>query len=557
MTTLLKKLYILIFIFTVFSIETNAKDKGESAPRIVNVVNFIRQTEPRIDAITDEVLYQTVVEEVKLLNKYGIKGTYLLQYDALLSPAYQKLLKNDVLSGTEIGGWWEITQPQVEAAGLKWRGQYPWDWHANVGFSIAYTPKEREKLVDVYMEKFMEIFGKYPTAIACWFIDAHSLAYMSDRYHIVASANCRDQIGTDGYTMWGGYWGQGYYPSKKNVYMPAQTKGEQIPVPVFRMLGSDPIYQYDLGIGGHHQGVITLEPVYGNAGGSEDWVKWFFNSMFNDPCMTFSYTQAGQENSFTWGPMKKGLEMQMPLLAELQKEGKIRIETLSETGKWYKDNFLMTAPTAISALTDYTANDKKTVWYNSKYYRANLLWEKNSFRFRDIHLFNENYASDYIDKVCTTPNCAYTTLPFIDGNVWSTDQQLAGLRLFCADENGKRVEAKGGTPKISQKGKRLLVEWPLEMPNSSFMMTFDQDKVSMKCISKDQPKLKWYLEMSVASGAKLPFTGITKSTINAQEKSFDYHVSCKGGSFVDCKDASGKIFRIEPNRKEISLLFKN
>ncbi len=291
------------------------EQESTSAPRIVNVINFIRQTEPRIDAITDEVLYRTVVEQVKLLNRYGIKGTYLLQYDALISPSYQELLKKETLPGTEIGGWWEITQPHVEAAGLKWRGRYPWDWHADVGFATGYTPEEREKLVDVYMAKFKEIFGKYPSAIGSWFIDAHTLAYMYDKYHIEASCNCRDQIGTDGYTLWGGYWQGGYYPSRKNAYMPAQTRKGQIPVPVFRMLGSDPIYQYDLGIGGNYQGVVTLEPVYGSAGGSETWVKWFFDSMFKDPGMGLSYVQAGQENSFTWGAMKKGLETGQALQA--------------------------------------------------------------------------------------------------------------------------------------------------------------------------------------------------------------------------------------------------
>lgn len=135
MTTLLKRLYILILLFTICGIEINAKGGDTSTPRIVNVINFIRQTEPRIDAITDKVLYETVAEQVKLLNHYNIKGTYLLQYDALISPSYQNLLKNETFPGTEIGGWWEITQPHVEAAGLKWRGRYPWDWHADVGFA--------------------------------------------------------------------------------------------------------------------------------------------------------------------------------------------------------------------------------------------------------------------------------------------------------------------------------------------------------------------------------------------------------------------------------------
>jgi len=70
------------------------------------------------------------------------------------------------------------------------RGTFPWDWHADVGFATGYTPEEREKLVDVYMAKFVE---------------------------------------------------------------------GQIPVPIFRMLGSDPIYQYEAGLGGSSQHVVSPE----------------------------------------------------------------------------------------------------------------------------------------------------------------------------------------------------------------------------------------------------------------------------------------------------------
>lgn len=123
----------------------------------MNIINFIRQLEPRDSKISEEVLYETVHKQVELLKKYNMRGTFLLQYDALINPRYQSLLKEEVRRGTEVGGWWEITQPHVEAAGLEWRGRYPWDWHADVGFATGYIPEEREKLVDVYMEKFKEI----------------------------------------------------------------------------------------------------------------------------------------------------------------------------------------------------------------------------------------------------------------------------------------------------------------------------------------------------------------------------------------------------------------
>ena len=61
--------------------------------------------------------------------------------------------------------------------------------------------------------------------------------------------------------------------------MPAQTEEGQIPVPIFRMLGSDPIYQYDDGLGQERQGVISLEPVYEKAGMDRRWVDYFLESI--------------------------------------------------------------------------------------------------------------------------------------------------------------------------------------------------------------------------------------------------------------------------------------
>ena len=122
---------------------------AQDSPRIVNIINFIRYTEPRDDEITEKVLYETVLSQAEDLRSKGLTGTYLLQYDALIDPSYQALMKEELERGCEVGAWWEITQPHVEAAGYDWRGRYPWDWHANVGFSVGYSQAEREHHVDV------------------------------------------------------------------------------------------------------------------------------------------------------------------------------------------------------------------------------------------------------------------------------------------------------------------------------------------------------------------------------------------------------------------------
>src|SRR5580658_11055708 len=83
-------------------------------PRIVNIVNFIRLLEPRDTAITEDVLYQTVVRQVALMRKCRLGGTFLVQYDALMDPRYQTLLRSLPRDSFEIGGWWELPQPLVE-----------------------------------------------------------------------------------------------------------------------------------------------------------------------------------------------------------------------------------------------------------------------------------------------------------------------------------------------------------------------------------------------------------------------------------------------------------
>lgn len=533
----------LIFVLALFCSCTGFA-KPSATPRIVNIVNFIRQMEPRDAAITENVLYETVHQQILQLNNYQLPGTFLLQYDALINPIYQTLLKKELNAQSEIGAWWEITQPHVEAAGLKWRGKYPWDWHANIGFATGYSPKERELLVDVYMKKFKEIFGRYPASVGSWFIDSHSLQYMYEKYGIVASCNCKDQYGTDGYTLWGGYWNQAYYPSRKNAYMPAQTEQGQIPVPVFRMLGSDPIYQYDSGLGSNGQGVLTLEPVYPEAGGSRKWIDWFFKCMFEDPCLNFNYVQAGQENSFTWNAMKNGLEMQIPMLAALSKQGKVRIESLETSGRWFRKKYKTTPPTSLSALTDVREEGHQTVWYNSRFYRANLLWKAGTFRLRDIHLFNERYESDYLHRAGTSTQCVYTTLPLVDGFLWSTSDQLAGLRLMRLNTDGQVFEMPLNKPVIRNLDTKTIQITCESEGGESFKFTFHEDRFELSASTGAD---NWLLELCAAPGKDLPFTTLSDHTVSASQNGFDYSVSCLQGRFVKPELKADFIFRIVPS----------
>ncbi|HEY5463155.1 MAG TPA: hypothetical protein VIJ95_07860 [Hanamia sp.] len=526
-------------------------EKNSDHPEIVNIINFIRLLEPRDSKITEDVLYQTVVKQVEMMKKYKLPGTFLLQYDALLDPRYQKLLKGLPRDKFEIGAWWEIPQPLVENAGLKWRGDSPWDPRADVDFATGYTPEERDKLVDVFMRDFKKIFGYYPKSVASWFIDAHTLNYLSKKYKIVASANCKDQYGTDGYTLWGGYWNQAYYPSLKNAYMPAQNEKNQIPVPIFRMLGSDPVRQYDEGIGTHRQGVITLEPVYKFGGGDSAWVHWYFKQFVEGESMQYAYVQAGQENSFTWDAMSKGFEIQLPLIARLRDEKKIKVETLAASGKWFREHFKITPATSVTVNEDIDGSNSKTVWFDSRFYRLNLLWENGSLRFRDIHLFDEDFASEFLTKKSTSNQCSFFTLPFVDGHVWSSREKIAGLG-FKTIVDGKEILLNGDNPIIkSTVSGRLDISWPLKSANDTLQMHIDERQIEMAMVGKTS--INWFLDLSTAKDIKLPFKEISPNRIDCEFEGMKYFISAKKGFFS--KPSDSVVFRITPVRNKLVLDF--
>lgn len=523
----------------------------DNQPRIINIVNFIRQTDYRVED-SDRKLYETVCRQVELVNRYDLPATFLLEYDALINPLYQELLKTKLRNGAEIGAWWELTQPHIEAAGLKWRGEHPWVSHANIAFSTGYTKEERERLVDVYMRKFKDVFGTYPKSVGSWYIDAHTLAYMHDRYGIEASCNCKDQIGTDGYTLWGGYWNQAYYPSRLNAYMPAQTGAGQIPVPVFRMLGSDPIYQYDDGLGNERQGVISLEPVYKHAGMNRKWVDYFFDALTDGPCLAFGYAQAGQENSFTWDNMREGLEMQMPLIDSLRRAGKVRVETLGESGRWFRKRFPLTPATAVTTVSDVRGEGNKTVWYDSRYYRANLLWEKGRFRFRDIHLFDERFKSEYLDTPGTGDRFLFYTLPFVDGFMWSKGGDRAGLSLVRTCRDGHAEELRLDSPEVKERGRSVLEVRGNDQYGDTFRITLHDDRIEVS--SPDAGKdVAWALQLHAAPGTELPFTDVGGKSANAVFRGHSYSVTCSEGRFEKAAEGDSHVLRIIPDNGKITI----
>lgn len=414
-------------------------------PNIVNVLNFVRGVEPRS---ADWEPCETLSHEIELNKKHGFPNTILLQYDAMLDKRVRDLLDSTRDDKTEYGVWIEVVKPLVEACGIPWRGRegFAWDWHVDPGFLQAYTADEKHAVCDEVFRLFKELYGAYPRSVGSWMLDSESMRYMADKYEIDAFCICREQWGTDGYTLWGGYYNGAYYPSTDNMLQPAQTREKQVKAPVFRLLGIDPSYSYYEkskqvfnGIPGR---LFTLEPCWA-LGHDEHYISTLFGNIFDRENLGFGYAQLGQENSFFWRDVGKGLPMQLDFLAG---RDDVEVLTLGETGRLFKSLYQETPPTAITALDDFAGNGRQSVWYNCKNYRANLYCDGESVYFRDIQVFDENNRDVYLDAPCRKESCLYTSYPVVDGLRFSDDSVKAGLYL-----------AKGRIEKSENDGGALLV----------------------------------------------------------------------------------------------------
>ena len=514
-----------------------------NGPRIVNIYCFCRENDFRLEN-SRTILFQTTLQQIQLLRQAHLPATFALQYDALVDTNYQRLFKEQLPANCEIAAWWEIPQALAERAGLAWRGRHEWDPAAKVGFAPGYTPEERRKLVDAYMADFKAIFGFYPKTVGSWYIDEVTLAYLARKYGIVASCNCKDQIGTDGYTLWGGYWNQAYYPSRVNAYMPAQTKSGQIDVPVFRMLGSDPIYQY-----GNSPGMHTLEPVYREGGGgSPDWVEWFMRNLLHQPCLAFAYTQVGQENSFGWEAMKTGLTEQVSLLANLSLAGDVRVETLAQTGQWFRDRFALTPPTSVVFMSDWKNQGRKTVWYDSRFYRLNLLWQGGTFRIRDLHGFDQNVVSPTHDAALTTTSLAYETLPVMDASQWSgIGTNSAGMWPVLISSNGATLfMSAAGPPEIKALNPTdLNIQQPLH-GGGTFSMTCCE--ANFTCAGKDGQgnPLPWALDLVGGAQQSAVVQSVTPAAITYNYQGAHYQLRLGPGA-GSCQPLGDGTIRLRPN----------
>ena len=360
----------------------------------------------------------------------------MLQYDVVVNKDFKKVIKERAGDNIELGLWYEIVEPLTTACGMKYESErgWKWDWYIKPGFSMSYSLKEREILIDEAMNKFKEVYGYYPRTVGSWIIDTYTINYLSDRYDIDAICYCRDQINTDAYTLVGGYFNQAYYPSRKNMFTPAQTPEMQGRSPMFRLLGPDPIHNYDYQkytSPGCDRGPYTMEVVNKKvAGGNPTVVDWYLDNYFKNEDLGFSYMQIGQENSFAMYDIIESLDMQIQKVLKLDD---VKIEKMCDTGRAFKEKYKTTPATSLCALNNWDTEDCQSVYYDSAYYTANLFRHNDKTFIRALYLFDERIEDIYNVAKCETFDSVHENMPIVDTAYQKGDTD-GGLGIILDDE---------------------------------------------------------------------------------------------------------------------------
>ena len=432
----------------------------------------------------------------------------------------------------EVGMNLQFGRELVEEAGLKWEGAYVWDPRTCISYHTAYEPKVREKLVDLYMEDFKAVFGRYPKSAGAWIVDTHTLQYLHDKYGVIAAAECPDQWRTDCYTLWGAPVNTPYVVARKNAYMPAQTVEKSMGVAMWRMAGgSDPIYHYEGGVATYPYYSMQMPAFFTSAG---DYGRWWLEQVAQTP-LSLGCIAPGQEVDWV-APV---LEDCAKMITEYRSMGLVRTETLSQTAGWFLRENQLTPPSGYNAMQDWPNKDSrpagwspvivaeylnnnvkdqaevnkriienleatlqwnqdhKACWYSSRFYRCGLIWEGDNFRLRNLYLYDEDVPDNYLHEASKAADNVYMALPVVDAMQWSSiaDSKLAGIRLVVVKADGSREALKCGNPRLDTPDNRcMIVTVPLKAGGEA-RIRFDEEAATFELLGNDAPG-KWAVELS-------------------------------------------------------------
>lgn len=470
--------------------------------------------------------------EIDFLSSNNLKATLFLQYDVLADKGYTTPVANIVSKGSEAGGFWHPTHELTKKAGVTWRGEALGDMLDGQGSHSQYTAQEKEKMASAYMEGFKNALGYYPKSIGSHYTDEYTINFMRDKYSIEAWFICETDNGSN-FILNDGFEGI-YYPNKNNASIPAQSGSSQINVPVIRVAQDDMSYLRKASTG-----YSPEDEIEGALQRHNNLVSGYTVTYFGGYALSKSAGSSSEK------------EKHSEIFKGLASKHDIRIETVSETAKWFKDNFNTTPPYAYGTYMTIGNIDRPVVRYNSRYYSINLVWDDGTARLRDIYKFDEKQTKAQESKKNGETRSCYG-LPLADGADWSTDAQKSGIFLM-EQLPGIGLEPIGcrDPREIHHNADSLSIIWKDRYDERTFTLRFNEKTARISATDNKTGKnsLDWMMALLTAKekGKLLPFTIIVPKKISANICNHVYHIDISEGKVALNSDDTPVSLKLFPD----------
>ncbi len=380
----MKRLSFVFLFFLIYFLTTSDPIFAQSNDQFITIVNPVRisayNTDPKNSLISQ---YQEVA-------KRNLPATWLLTFDAIENPGIREAI-SQMDKKQELGIFIEVSENFATPSGVTY--QKTDSWHrANSIFLSGYTQGDRIKLIDKVFESFKKYFGFYPKSVGAWWVDSFSLNYMVQKYGISANLTCADQFSTDGYQLWGQPWSTPFYPSKNHAGMPASNLEQKLNVVTMQWAPRDPLNGYGPG-----RSSLYSTQDYFTINLKDDYFKKLIELYSKKQQNHFGQITLGLEADFPPGNYTLKYADWVNIISQYENSGEYRVTTMQEFSNWYQQKFPNLSSVYITQSPDLLGGGLQTVWYQSPYYRINLVYDQQEkqLKIRDLRVYQQNYQEPY------------------------------------------------------------------------------------------------------------------------------------------------------------------
>ncbi len=319
--------------------------------------------------------------------------TWLLDYKVLNSPLslsyFQKLAKE---TNHEIGALLEVDRS------LLGKLSFSAEYSQTMNYLNSYTPRDRIKLINTYMELFFKSFGFYPKSVGGTYLDSFSLEYLQKKYSVTAATYGITPLDSVPPSLITPFTHFPYFPHQNNALVPSQNRSEK----------------------------ISIGLTYWNPRQAEKRLTDHLIDLSTSPLSEFGQVTVGIDNRSNFAPFLSQFRQYLQFLTTANQSYNFRPLKLGEFGTWFNQRYLATSPAYyLKSVSPFDTD----LYYVNPFYQIRLTQTNGQSKITQLTIFNNIEAEDYRQVRNFLPQLSLTNYPLISGNPLDIDFNLKTAQI--------------------------------------------------------------------------------------------------------------------------------